>query len=94
MGDVTRAADSYWGDLMATSGELWWPSAARFVSAYEENLMAADSSDAACWIASSRTPAASTRNRAYHDTRVSRRLYSASSPSSLPSQTAILRYSR
>jgi len=27
---------------MATSGELWWPSTGRFVSAYGENPMAAD----------------------------------------------------
>ena len=42
MGDPTQATDNYWGDLMAASGELRWPSAGRFVSAYGENLMAAD----------------------------------------------------
>ncbi|MDP8930611.1 MAG: hypothetical protein M3O70_19105, partial [Actinomycetota bacterium] len=41
-GGFHAAADSYWGDLMATSGELSWPSVGSFVSAYEENLMAAD----------------------------------------------------
>ncbi len=42
MRDPTRTADSYWGDLMATSGELWWPSTGRFVSAHGENPMGAD----------------------------------------------------
>ena len=44
MGDPTQATDNYWGDLMAASGELRWPSAGRFVSVYGENLMAADRS--------------------------------------------------
>jgi hypothetical protein len=36
---------------MAAAGELWWPSAGRFVSVYGEDLMAADTLrvDAAFW---------------------------------------------
>lgn len=45
-GTPHTGADSYWGDLMAASGELWWPSAGRSVSAYGENLMAADTAPA------------------------------------------------
>jgi hypothetical protein len=44
-GIPSRSANSEQGDLMAAHQELSWPPVRTFMSAYKENLMAADKPD-------------------------------------------------